>query len=186
MSGRQRATLDRPCAADRNVVSLFFDLGFGRYVIDAYRGVAAVPGAAVRVCTIRRAEPSAFAEVRALMDMAMDFYLEAPPFLRQTPNTDADILSLLEQENCAVFLADVGGSAVGVMNVRTDTEADPFSLADSQTARLDPLGAYIRPEYRSRGIGDALLAECVSWAREHGATLVHVDYEGANLYASSY
>lgn len=173
-------------AHGEGLINLFFELGFGRYLIDAYRSVADLPIRRESACSIRRAGPQALAEVRGLMDMSVEFYLQAPLFLRQSPSSDTELASLLIQEKCAVFLAYVGGTAVGLMNVRIADDADSFSLADPETARLDPLGAYIRPEYRNRGIGDDLLAECIRWARDQGAERVHVDFEGANLYASAY
>lgn len=171
---------------DQNTCRLFFDLGFGRYVVDAYRGVEDIAGTDGVDCDVRAAGPESFADVRMLMDLATEFYREAPLFLVRERDTDEELRDLLTCETCKVWLARVGGAPVGLMNVRPADAADPITLADSKTALLDPLGAYIKPEYRNRGIGDALLARCVEWSRQQGLIRIHVDYEGANVFASAY
>lgn len=171
---------------DRGAMALFFDLGFGRYVIDAYRRATPLHTAAPADCRVRRVGVEALTEVRSLMDLAVAFFREAPLFLVQQPDSSETLRKLLEDDANAVFIAEVAGTPVGVMNARRSDTADPISLCDRKTGRLDPLGAFIRREYRNRGIGETLLRACIEWCIESGTEVLHVDYEGANLYAAGF
>ena len=46
--------------------------------------------------------------------------------------------------------------------------------------------AYCLPEYRGRGIGKALLAEAVLWAKRNGLERLCVEGESANIYGGNF
>ena len=47
-------------------------------------------------------------------------------------------------------------------------------------------GAYGRPEYRGRGIGKALLAEAVLWAKRNNLERLYVEGESANIHGGNF
>ncbi|MFN2291771.1 MAG: GNAT family N-acetyltransferase [Anaerolineae bacterium] len=74
---------------------------------------------------------------------------------------------LMFGEDSAVFLAGLGGQAVGVATVTT-TRGIELGLS----AELEDL--YVLPEARGAGVGDALIDAVKSWCRARGCTLVAV------------
>jgi GNAT superfamily N-acetyltransferase len=82
---------------------------------------------------------------------------------------------LLDGPTTRCFLADVdgtvGGSLVG--RIKRETSVRPVRVADLESM-------YVRPEYRSAGLGSALVAEFFEWARGRGAALAAVTAYAAN------
>jgi GNAT superfamily N-acetyltransferase len=62
--------------------------------------------------------------------------------------------------------------------------AETEILADPGTGQIK--AAYSRPEYRSRGLGKALLAETVRWAKRNRLSRLYVEGESANIYGGSF
>ena len=62
--------------------------------------------------------------------------------------------------HAAVFVAEDAGAVVGRLSVARDSHPASAHVAD--------LGLMVAATHRRRGIGRALLAQAVSWAREHG------------------
>jgi GNAT superfamily N-acetyltransferase len=80
----------------------------------------------------------------------------------QTPpgQLGAQLAVLLDDDESAVFLAWLGGRAVGVATVTT-------------TSGLE-LDLYVLPEARGSGAGGALIDSVKAWCRAQGCTLVSV------------
>jgi predicted acetyltransferase len=151
-----------------------FHLGFGLYVIDAFRTVDAIDANESNV-TIIRATMGNIDDVMRLGEESRDFYRQAPLFLVRAPQ-NIDYYSALipkaegvpelarekrseHNETGEVFLAYVNNQAVGFMDIRQNTDEDIITLSDKSTGMID--GAYIRPEHRGRGIGKRLLQRCI-------------------------
>ena len=84
---------------------------------------------------------------------------------------------LLAGEDCAVFLSEQDGSAVGFAQcqLRHDyvegTDSSPVGYLE---------GVYVAEPYRNQRIASALLAACEDWAREMGCTEFASDCELKN------
>jgi GNAT superfamily N-acetyltransferase len=172
---------------DQPLQRYLFELGFGLYVVDAFRGlddIAVAPEAGT--VNVRQAGMADLDALSALVKESDGYYAEPPLFLMREAEGRDEIAPMLAAEDNALFLAFADSRAVGFMNVRVNHRDDPITLCDPTTACLDPLGAYIRQEYRGAGIGKRLLREVIAWARRMGAQTLHVDFESANPHASRF
>lgn len=166
---------------DHALQRYLFELGFGLYVVDAFRGlndIAVAPEAGE--IGIRRATTADLQALAELVKESDGYYAEPPLFLMRQAEGADEIAPMLAGEDQAVFLAFADGRAVGFMGIRLNHRADPITLCDETTASLDPLGAYIRRDCRGAGIGKRLLREVIAWAGRMGAQTIHVDWESAN------
>ena len=77
------------------------------------------------------------------------------------------LVELIEGDGSAVFLARLGGSAVGVATITTSTGIE-FGLS----AELEDL--YVIPKARGAGVGSALIGAAKSWCKSQGCSLVSV------------
>lgn len=174
-------------APDRRLQDYLYELGFGLYVVDSYRGLQPVPvGMASQDSEVRKASREDIDQLAALVKESDDYYLQAPLFLTREAEGQDIILDMVAADDQAVFIAVRDNTLVGFMNVRGRGEADAIILSDSTTALIDPLGAYIKKDYRGAGIGQRLLHEVVAWSSRQGIAAVHVDFESANYYANQF
>jgi GNAT superfamily N-acetyltransferase len=174
-------------SGDQTLHTYLFEVGFGLYVVDAYRDLQPLSyemaGHAGRV---RQATRDDRDELFALVKESDAFYASAPLFLKRESETPEELLTILTSPDHAVFVATENNVMIGYLNIRCQQENDVWSLSDPATAMIDPLGAYIKPEYRGRGIGKHLLHEAITWGRQQEITTIHVDFESANYYANQF
>lgn len=171
--------------------ALLYDYGFGAYVIDAMRPLhgsddRTIPRATPTEnrrsgVTLRRAARDDAGDLAHLDGHAGEYLRSAPIFVDNGSHDDLCYYqALLEDEHCAVFMAYAETRPVGFFNIRFQSDLDSIQLTDERCGLLDPLGAYVEPEYRRQGVGLALLAKCVAWACDQGLARLHVDFETAN------
>jgi GNAT superfamily N-acetyltransferase len=185
-------------ASQPDVERRFFELGFGRYVVDAYMPIdeqtvspadarrgetASRPAAGFSVRSATRAD---VAELNNLLAESARWYAGAPIFLRVDAATNEETDELLSRADSAVFLAERDGRAVGFMGVRLVDRPNPVALTVPGDATLDGVGAYLEADARCQGLGEVLLDRCRQWAADHDAPLLHVDYESANPAARAF
>jgi GNAT superfamily N-acetyltransferase len=169
-------------AHDQVLKETVFELGFGMIVTDAFRKPDPLP-ASNSTLRIVQADPSQLDIVEALGDESREFYLEAPLFLKKKKQSRDYYRSLFDEQDSAILLAFIKDEPVGFMNIRKNKELDLMTLCDLNTGMIDPLGAFIKPAYRGRGIGKALLSKCIEWCENSDISQIHVDFESANLLA---
>lgn len=169
---------------DAGLQETVFGLGFGLIVVDAFRGLDSIAYDASNV-NIVEADPSRVEVVMGLGEEARGYYLEAPLFLSQKERSREYYEGLFEKDT-ALFLAFRDTVPVGIMQIRKNKELDAITLCDINTGLIDHLGAYVKPEYRSQGIGKALLSKCIRWCQNRDITRIHVDFESANLSGRSF
>ncbi|MFW5776458.1 MAG: GNAT family N-acetyltransferase [Spirochaetota bacterium] len=185
-------------ASQPDVERRFCDLGFGRYVVDAYmpidehavspagaRGAETASRLAVGF-SLRTATRTDAAELNELLAESVGWYAAAPIFLRVDAATNEETDELLSRADAAVFFAERDGHAVGFMGVQLVDRPNPVALTVPGDATLDGIGAYLQPGARCKGLGEMLLRRCRDWAAGHGASLLHVDYESANPAARAF
>ncbi len=90
---------------------------------------------------------------------------------------EAEFESILPNEDCAVYLYEQAGRAIGFAQcqLRHDyvegTETSPVGYLE---------GVFVEKPYRNRGVASALLAACENWARERGCKEFASDCELTN------
>jgi RimJ/RimL family protein N-acetyltransferase len=76
----------------------------------------------------------------------------------------ARLQASLTDPNAGSFVADASGAIVGSAGVGRSSEAVPATM-----------GMMVAADWRGRGVGSALLAACIDWARSVGAHKVALD-----------
>lgn len=165
---------------DERLKSLLYDLGFGSYVADAF----CIPRKSQEDSNIKRSSLADVDTLYGLVRESKDYYKAAPVFLKCGATEKEDLERLME--NGAVFIAYVNGEAAGFMNARILEENDPATLAWRGMTMIDEIGAYIKPEYRARGLGGRLLNGVQNYCAQNGIEYIHVDFETANPYANRF
>ena len=174
-------------AQDHQLQTCLCELGFGLYVVDAYRDLSPIPGGSLpRNISVRTAGLPDVEALRAVVQESAAYYAESPLFLKRDGMDNNELTELVAAQDGAVFLALEQDEIIGFLNIRRSLTEDEQTLIDRSTGCLDPLGAYIKQAYRGQGVGKALLARALTWARQQACAQIHVDYESANLHASEF
>ena len=80
------------------------------------------------------------------------------------------------------LVAEVDGQVVGVVELLLRGFTSESGAARIPIPSVD-IGLSVAPEWRSRGVGTALMRAAEDWSREHGARRVILDLAGANTGA---
>ena len=159
-------------------------LGFGLIAMDAVRSLEPPPRGPAPVA-IRRAGPG---DVEAAVSLAeaLRAYLAGPPiFLVQPgPEDRAWHERWLADPRNALWLAGDGDEVIGCLAQGPASSDACTIIEDEDTTSITR--AYTLPRWRGRGIGTALLARALEWAREQGYTRAAVDFEPMNPLAARF
>ena len=174
-------------ACDQELQTFLFELGFGLYVVDAYRDLQNIPpDTTANDALVRQATREDIDGLFALVRETETYYPQAPLFLKYKCNNRAEVLNILASPNQAMFIAEANCEMIGFMIIRRYDDEDVITLCDPTTALTAPVGAYIKQAYRGQGIGKRLLREAITWANQQGVTNIHVDYESANYHGNQF
>jgi GNAT superfamily N-acetyltransferase len=169
-------------ANDREGIEGWHWLGFGLTAVDAMRDLTPLQGTIADV-DIRRARLEDIEEVMAL-DQALQRYLAAGPiFLLLDEEHDREYHEqwLADPAN-VMWLAYRGAEIVACMALGPPEGC--YIIDDQKTVSIEP--AFTKEDLRKRGIGTALLARCVDWARSAGYERCAVDFEPENISATRF
>lgn len=168
---------------DSKLRSILYDLGFGSHLIDAF------------TCTntkiksnseykVRRAELQDIDILFNLVEESREYYSSAPLFLKRDQYSIKEISEIVQNGN--VFIAWEGNNAIGFINVSISQEDNIIELSTHNSGLIDEIGAYIKPEYRGKGLGKELLRNVFDYCNNNGVKGIHVDFETANLFANKF
>ena len=170
-------------ATDEVALGAFASLTFGQMLVFAVRGTE-VPAASAPEVRIERARPEDVDAVGALL-LGLSRYNSTPPLYRPyVPNPGPGwagrdrVLKQLEDENCCFVLAYEGDEAVGLV-ILTPPEPSEGMISGDKTVYL--WIGYVKPRYRSGGIGKALVERGLAWASERGFEHCTVGWFTANV-----
>ena len=165
------------------IEAAWHDLGFGRVVVDAVRGLE-LPARRHRKVAVRPAVPRD-ARALATMERALWEHLTAPPTSRvhPAPGGKAEAAARLADPAQPVWLAEAEGAPVGFISLQPGDAAPP-ALCSPDLVRCD--GALVLPGLRGRGVGTALLAVALEWAAGAGFGGCTLDFESANVPAARF
>lgn len=115
------------------------------------------------------------------------YYPEAPIFIKKNPESEAILSDLKDHvEHGDRFLVyykqgvPVGYLIIGALKKK----GEGFLLRDTNTAQVK--SAFIKPSFRGKGAGTALLDEAITWARNNGFDRLFVEHETANYYGGQF
>ncbi|MEM6732095.1 MAG: GNAT family N-acetyltransferase, partial [Myxococcota bacterium] len=97
---------------------------------------------------------------------------------------DGDIRAALESADVRIFLAEKDGDVIGLSRGDILTGDPIFRLRDDRRCGyVDQM--FVRPAYRSTGVGAHLLGLCEDWFREKGIghALLHAAPRAVRFYA---
>lgn len=162
---------------------ILYDLDFGSYLVDGFT----CPNIEIN-CTsgyqIRKAELQDLEILYSLVEESRQYYSSAPIFLKRDLYSTDDISKVIRNSN--VFIAFDGSKAIGLINLSVSKENDIINLSVSNSGQIDELGAYIKPEFRGKGLGKELLKSVFDFCNSQGIKSIHVDFETANLFANKF
>jgi len=168
---------------DDKLRSILFDLGFGSYVVDAFACANDVV-AGNSFHRIRKAELSDIEILSNLAEESREYYSSAPLFLKRGRYSIDAIAEVISNSN--IFIAYEGDNPVGFINVSVSTMDNIIELSSINSGLIDEIGVYVKPEYRGKGLGKALLKCVFDHCRSLGIESIHVDFETANLFANKF
>lgn len=131
----------------------------------AGRGPGSIAQGGLRV---RRATTADLGTVVALRLALLREYPEHPVYGRLRPDVEARARALfaaqLEAENEVVFIAELDGASVGLLRC-VETVSSPLLLPERYCYVSS---AFVKPEFRRRGVLQALLERARGWCEERG------------------
>lgn len=166
---------------DYPLKDMLYDIGFGSHVIDDYLKVQKPVCQTTSKYKISRAT-SGDAEV--LLELAKEsiyYYLNSPIFLRRSDFELDDVIDIIKTDY--LLVAWDNDTPIGFMNLSVQRGYNIENLASTNTGLISKVGAYIKPEYRGRGIGKCLLNKAINNCTEQNISYLHVCYETANPFA---
>jgi GNAT superfamily N-acetyltransferase len=169
--------------SEQQVHDAFGSLSFGRTLVAAMRGVDPVSGADGTRVEVHRAGIEDIAVVTGLNDELLLHHARAPifwPHLEEPrPALDGFQRTLLDEpdENAHLVAYD-GGRAVGMNTFMAPVWINPLVRPDRTIYLYQGI---VSENARSGGVGKAILARGVEWAREQGYEHVALHYASPNL-----
>jgi ribosomal protein S18 acetylase RimI-like enzyme len=172
-------------AYDRAAEQVWFWNGFGLTVVDAVRPMRPLDGPCSTPVSIRKAT-QADAPILAILDAEhCRHYTASPVFMPPPHNGDAaQFAEFLSRPKNSVWLAMDGKLPVGF--IRYDGyDSDGVEIVNGEAAAYIT-GAYVRPAYRGRKVGAALLDGAFRDYAGQGLTCCAVNFESFNPEAASF
>lgn len=124
--------------------------------------------------------------LEAFVAAIQDYERRLVPELRTGADIAAEyaarILTRVAERDGALIFAKEGGEAVGFACVWMDADDDPLLAAEHRPHALIS-DLYVRPEWRRRGIGRALLNEVEQIMRRRGVRKLCITAKAANTAA---
>jgi len=172
---------------DMTLNRYLYELGFGLYVVDAFQAVEyKIDTYENNNFQTRKAETGDITGIYSLLTEFHEYYKSAPLFLKREMETEEKIKEYISGNNNAVFIALKEHKIIGFINVTISEENDHITLVRKNTGLIEPLGAYIKKEYRQKRLGTHLLYHVFSWCNQHNVKNIHVDFESANQNAHQF
>lgn len=174
-------------ATDDVLTNTFFRLGFGMTHFQLFRDLNLPPGA-IPAVEIRYMDSAA--SIREIEQEHAAYYPNPPLFWiphdffeERGSGADGAQKDPVLAGEIEIIAAIVDGKIAAYFELSKGTaENDLFSHPGNGQIK----GAYSRPAYRGRGIGKALLAEAVRWAKRNHLERLYVEGESANIYGGTF
>lgn len=168
-------------AQDTLAHDAFVSLGFGRALVAAIRGVEPVAAASADV-DIHEAGIEDLKVVMSLNDELLAHHARSPIYWPHAAETNAALEANqrrhFEDLGTAHIVAYQGGRAVGMNTFIPPDWIDPILRPDKTVYLYQGI---VSSDTRSGGIGRAILARGVEWAREQGYEHIALHYAASNI-----
>lgn len=178
-------------AADAEILSALFDVGFGKERVDALLDLssAELPNVAEpKNRTIRQATEHDAILLGNFSDTIMRALANAPYWHPTMPEDWDDLYEgwseLAADKEWTVWLALDGPQALGMIGFRPEAEEPTQMLVAPSTIYLSVAATH--PEARGRGVGTELTQHGLAQAREAGYTVCYTNWISPNFLASRF
>lgn len=169
---------------DIDLKDMLYDIGFGSYVIDACQTVSKNVLQTNCPYRITKAVSSDADALLKLENESDQYLLDSPIFLKQEEYSRDDIVRIINQNQ--VFVAWDNDRLIGVMSINIDRGYHFEKLTTTDSGYIGRPGAFVKSEYRGKGVGTKLLKGVFDYCAEAGKPFVHVSFETANPYANRF
>jgi GNAT superfamily N-acetyltransferase len=133
---------------------------------------------------VRRATAPDLGTIVALRLALLREYPDHPVYGRLRPDVEVRARALfaaqLEADNEVVFIAELNGAAVGLLRC-VETVSSPLLLPERYCYLSS---AFVKPEYRRRGVLHALIEHARSWCDERGLVEIRLHNVGSREAAA--
>jgi len=136
--------------------------------------------------SVRHARSTDAGDAAAVYVSSAEHHHQLDPTLYRIPDLDAvtsryrDRLPTTDQ-GAALLVGDLDGQVVGTCQVRLMPKPSGASMLKPVTvAEVD---VAVLPDFRGRGVGQALVAHAEAWAKEHGAGRTMLNAHADNVDA---
>lgn len=163
-------------AHDAATNEAFYTYGFGMRCMDLIRPVDDAVFPAVEGCICCELPAGRQTELRAMRYGLSDHLAQSPSFMVDSPEDTADWIGKREKYPPRTFVAEVDGAIAAYLEMKPEGE----NFAAYSPDMLNICGAYCLPEYRGRGVMQALLGYALSVLRAEGFRRLGVDCESFN------
>jgi GNAT superfamily N-acetyltransferase len=169
---------------DNELKDMLYDTGFGPYVMDACQKVSKNILQVNCPYRITRAVSNDADALLKLENELNQYFLVSPIFLKREECKRDDIVHFISQNG--VFVAWDNDCLIGVMSLKVDQGFHFEKLTTADSGYIGRPGAFVKLEYRGKGVGTSLLKEIFSYCAEAGKPFIHVSYETANPFANRF
>jgi len=153
-------------------------LDFGIRCVDAIRENRVPVADSVSGVAVHKADKSVLDKLAPAHARHHLYYREAPIFMpRAEEDAKKDLEDWLNGDNRHLWYASIGDEVVGYMRIQPEAE----TFISEHDSVMNITGAYVVPEYRSRGVGKALLETIREWLLANAYSLAGVDFESINI-----
>ncbi len=169
---------------DIELKDMLYDIGFGSYVIDACQKTS--PGVLQTDCSykITRAVSDDADALLELDNEMKQYLLDSPIFLTREDFSRDNIVRMINRNG--VFVTWDDNCMIGVMCIDVEQGYHSGKLTTTDSGYIGDIGAFIKSEYRGKGVGTSLLNEVFNYCAEAGKPFVHVSFETSNPYANRF
>ena len=168
---------------DFKLKDILFELGYGSYLIDAFAQIGSEESI-INTQNVTRATNEDIDILYELAEESKEYYRDAPLFLKRDSFSRDEVNDLVTNSN--VFIAKDKDDVIGVINLGVSDENNFIDMSVIGCGLVNEIGAYIKKEYRNKGIGLELLSAVKKCCRDKGIEYIHVDFETANLYGNKF
>jgi ribosomal protein S18 acetylase RimI-like enzyme len=125
------------------------------------------------VLRVRRAQRDDWPAARDLLREVDDLHAAlAPEYFRSAPRGESEWVRLLDEDHCAVFVAEPpdAAGALGVLVARIYDTPDNPGMVPRRRLHIETV--VVSGNHRRRGAGRRLMDEAAAWGRTHAAVEV--------------
>lgn len=172
--------------ADTEISSLFGMLGFGTNTIDAIMTIGKVLTNKVPGIEIKSITKDSIDDIMPLVRGLKKHIGSSPCYLSIDSHRNEEwFRQFLAEKDKSVYVAYSGNDAVSYIQCEPSFEARACYIVRHPEI-IGITGAYTKSEFRNKGIASAILSRLFENALQKGYKKCSVDFESANLLASSF